>query len=156
MEIVRPKNSVKQSTSWEADWSSARQEIPGILQKLQVHHRTHNCPPPVPILSSINPIYTSSFYSWLSILILSSHLISSLANYYFLRVAPTKFCMWHPFTQTCYTDCPLYSYVFGNSNNILWTVHSIKLPVSYCSPLRCHLIRQGISHYNNLSRRFCC
>ena len=57
-----------------------------------------------------------------------------------------------PLPQTCYTHCPSYSYVFGNSNNILWTVYCIKVPFSYSSPHPCNLVRQGSLPHTNLSR----
>jgi len=49
---------MEKSPFWEANRFSASQEIPRILWNPKVHYRAHKCPPPVPILSQIDPIHT--------------------------------------------------------------------------------------------------
>ena len=49
--------SREQSSSWEAKWFSASQEIPRILRNQNIHYRIQTRPPPVPILSQLDPVH---------------------------------------------------------------------------------------------------
>ena len=55
-------HSMEQSHSWEANGFSASQEIPRILRSPKVHYHVHKWPPPVPILSHLDPFHTPTSY----------------------------------------------------------------------------------------------
>jgi len=60
--------------SWAANRFSASQETPRIWWNPKVYYQLYKCPPPVPVLSQINPIHALHPTSCRSILILSFHL----------------------------------------------------------------------------------
>ena len=89
--------SMVQSSSWEANWFAASQEIPRISRNPKVHYRTHKRPPPV--ISWASPI--QSIYphptSWRSVLILPTHLYLGLPS----GLLPSGFP-----SKTLYTPSP--------------------------------------------------
>jgi hypothetical protein len=50
--------SMQRSPFWEADRVSASQEIPRILWNPKIHYHIHKCPPPVSLLSQLDPFHT--------------------------------------------------------------------------------------------------
>ena len=51
---------IEQPPSWEADRFSADQGIPRILWNPKVHYHLYKFPSPVPVLSQIDPVHTST------------------------------------------------------------------------------------------------
>jgi hypothetical protein len=50
--------SMQQSTSWEANWFAASQEIPRVLWNPKVPHRTHKRPPRIGLMT---PLLTRTY-----------------------------------------------------------------------------------------------
>ena len=106
-------------SSWEANRSSASQEIPRILWTSKVHYRTHKCPPPVPLLSQLDPDHTSSTH-FLKIhlnIILSSRSGSPKWSLSF-RFTHQNPVYASPLPHTCYMPRPFY---FSRFNRKYWS-----------------------------------
>ena len=48
---------MQQSPAWEANRFSASQQTPRILWNPKGHHLIHEFPPPLPILSQLDPVH---------------------------------------------------------------------------------------------------
>jgi hypothetical protein len=90
---------------WKANSSSASQEIPRILWNPKVRYPIQNRPPPVPILSQINPTHTPTphFLKIHRNIILPSTPGSS--RYFFPSGFPRK-TLYTPPPHKCYMPCP--------------------------------------------------
>ena len=99
----RKPHSMQQSPSWEANRFSASQETPRILRNPKVHYLIHKCPPPVPILSQLDPQPTS----WRSTLILSSYLRLCLPSGLFPSGFSPK-TLYTPLVSSIRATCPVH------------------------------------------------
>ena len=86
---------------------AANQEIPRILWNPKVHYCTHKRPPPVPILSQLHPVPTTTSHFLKTLLILSSHLRLGLPNGLFPSGFPTK-TLCTPLPSSIRATCPAH------------------------------------------------
>ena len=118
-------NSMEPSPSWEANRSSASQEIFCIVWNPKVHYRIHKC---VPILSQEIQSITPHSTSWRSVFILYSHLRLGLPSCIFHSGLPPKHSM--------HLSCPPYVphaplNIRSNTGYYLKIFHSRLLSESY-------------------------
>ena len=98
-------HSTEQSPSREANRFAASQDIPCILWNPNVHYRSRKCPPPVPILSQLDPVHTPT--SQFLMIHLSSHLRLGLPNGLYPAVFPTKI-LYTPLPSPLRARCPTH------------------------------------------------
>jgi len=125
-------HSMEQSPFRDADWFSSSQEVPHILWNLKVHYCIHKCPPPIPILSQIDPVHAppSHFLMMYLNIILTSMPGSSKWSLGLRLTDQNPVCI-SALPHTCCMPYPSHSSRFDHLNNIGWRYRS--LSSSLCS-----------------------
>jgi len=115
----QPTNSMQQSPSWEANMSSASQEIPRILRNPGVHYRIHRNQPPILILGQMNSVHPLPlrFFKIHFNIILPYTPKSSKSSPSLKPSQPYPVCI-SPLPHTCYT--PMMSSIFIHHPNNVW------------------------------------
>ena len=118
-----PVNSTQSLTPWSRvlpEKLTSFQPVKKFLSILwnpKVHYRSNKCPPPLLILSQLDPVYPHPT-SWLSILILSSPLFLGLPSGLLHSGFPTKTIFTPLLPHTCYMPRPSHSSRFYHPYNI--------------------------------------
>jgi hypothetical protein len=118
--------SMERSPFWEANRFAATQEIPRIFWNSKVHHRIHKCPPPVSILSQLNPAHTlTSHFLKISLnIVLSSTPWSPQWSLFLRFFSPKPYARLFPYALHAR---PSRSSLFNHPHNSGWGLQIIKL-----------------------------
>jgi len=119
---------MEQSPSWEANRFSASQEIPHILLDPNVLYRNHQCPPPVPILSQLDPLHTpASYFPKIHLNVILPSTPGSPKWSLSFRFPHQNTVYTSPLLHTRYMPRPPHSSRFYLPNNIGWGVQIFQL-----------------------------
>jgi len=129
---------MRHSPSWESNSFSASQETPSFYGT-KVYYRLRKCPPPVPVLSQLNPVHTSHPNSKQFVLILSYHLRPVSQVEFSLSFTHQNPVYVSPLPYTRYMRLPPHSYRYYHPKYVVWAVQVIKLLIVKFSSLPCHL-----------------
>ena len=119
---------MEHTPSSEANPFSANQEIPRILWNPTVHYRIHKCPPPILILTQLDPVHApTSHFLKIHLNILFQSMLGSSKQSHSLRFPHLNPVYASPLPRTCYISRQSHSSRFDHRNNIGWGVQIIKL-----------------------------
>jgi len=118
---------MEQSPSRETNRFSANKEIPRMLWNPMVQYCIHKCPPPVPMLSQLNPVHTpTSHFPKIHLNIILPSMPGSPKWYLSLRFPPPKPCIELSSPYVLHAP-PISFFLFYHQNNIRRGVQIIKL-----------------------------
>jgi len=156
---VEVTNTMEQNAPWEANSSSASQEIPHILRKLKVHYHIYESPPLLPVMSQINPIHAPSPISW-KFIFLSPIYVWVIQVLFFPQVFSLEPCM-HLSSTLCVPHALSISFILtlspkyvvrsaDHEPNMWWGVQIMNFLIIQPSPVPCCLSAQNLSSLQGL------
>ena len=116
-------NCTEHSPAWEAKRLSSSQETTlSFLWNVKVHYRIHKIPPPVPIISQINPAHAPSHFLKIHFNIILPYTPRSYKRSLSFRSHHHNPVHVSPLSHTYYVLNPSHSSLFCHPNNIWWWV----------------------------------